>query len=512
MTGPARRRARAATGLPVPRVSRVHRVDRVAQVAPVALVALLAACAGRAPAPAGVAPQPIVLAPRCLDEAALPALGTAAAEPAGEHAAAAEPERLANGAFWLASAGGTASGLARLVVGFQAAWSARGPSPWLVADVVASGVATRDPDGLVDRRRAFGAGLSVTPGDGWLWLELQFPAAAVDDATAWLAEALDVAAPEREALERVRRRSALLRLAVDASPASVASRAFRALHPPVANALRPVAVGDPESATPEALGAFLEATLRPGGALFAYEGPDGADRARAAVASLSTRVAAALDGGDASPPVAAPRRAEAGAIHFVDRPGALQVELLVGHPTVGPRDADAVGLSMLASWLGGDVGGRLFRDLRERQGLAYVVGAEQHPEGRFVVSTRTSPDRIVALLAGVEAHLAALQAGPLAECERTAIRRRGLGELDLIAGDAHLRERRRRVEWEVWRRVRGSAERRAAVREAAERLDGIARAHLAGPPIVVMVGDLARVAPLLRAGLPDRSVVELDVR
>lgn len=494
--------ARAAAAAP--------RARAVLAAAGAVLAASLAASCASAPgrdAPS-VAPRPIDASPACLAELApqLPALG----ERAAEARTAPRTATLANGAR-LVEVEAPASALATIAAGFPVDWAHTDVPSDLATGLLASGATAGDADAFVDAVRALGAHVGASADDGWLWLELRFPEARADGALDVLARWLRVSPPADEPLARARRRAALARLADDATASAVATRAFARLHAPVAGAARAVPRPDLDGATPDALARFLANALDPARAVFVYERARSDDAVRARLAALR---GAPSDGAKHSaqvePAGAAAIANAANAIHVVDRPGAAQVELLVGHATVGPADADFAALSMLASLLGGDVGGRLFRDLRERQGLAYVANAEQRRDGTFVVTTRTRPERLAALLVGVEAHLAALASTPLAGCERAMLARRALGEIAL-AGDAPASRRtRERAELAAHGRVRDDAERAADVRRALARLDDVARHHLAGAPLVVLVGDRARIERELAAVIPERPIAEVD--
>jgi zinc protease len=89
------------------------------------------------------------------------------------------------------------------------------------------------------------------------------------------------------------------------------------------------------------------------------------------------------------PPARPPR-------HGTVRGGREQAHLAVAWPGVAVASADAPAMALLTAVLGGQ-GGPLFRDLRERTGLAYAVGISSvegvHP-GLVVASLATDPRRV----------------------------------------------------------------------------------------------------------------------
>lgn len=62
----------------------------------------------------------------------------------------------------------------------------------------------------------------------------------------------------------------------------------------------------------------------------------------------------------------------AGQVLLIDRPGLTQASVAIGQAGVSLRDPDAIGLDVMSSVLNG-FGGRLFNEIRSREGLAYSV-------------------------------------------------------------------------------------------------------------------------------------------
>jgi zinc protease len=95
-----------------------------------------------------------------------------------------------------------------------------------------------------------------------------------------------------------------------------------------------------------------------------------------------------------------PRTKPEDAIHLMNK---KQAHLVVGYPGTHLFDKDRYAVEVLASLLSGQ-GGRLFLELRDRQGLAYQVGAysqEGIEPGYFAVYIATSPEKIGAALQGI---------------------------------------------------------------------------------------------------------------
>jgi zinc protease len=94
-------------------------------------------------------------------------------------------------------------------------------------------------------------------------------------------------------------------------------------------------------------------------------------------------------------PVVATPRHQRTAVHVVDRPGAVQSELRIGHVGV-PRDtADYYPLVVMTTLLGGAFTSRLNVNLRERHGFTYGVRsafAFRRAAGPFIVQTAVASD------------------------------------------------------------------------------------------------------------------------
>lgn len=115
------------------------------------------------------------------------------------------------------------------------------------------------------------------------------------------------------------------------------------------------------------------------------------------------RLAALADkvlGGPEEPPVAAPpeivpRPREGRTVHLIDRPGASQTELRMGHASLSRNDPDFVPFSVLNVLLGGKFTSRINLNLRERRGFTYGASSRLTPRrgpAPFVVSTAVATE------------------------------------------------------------------------------------------------------------------------
>ena len=110
-----------------------------------------------------------------------------------------------------------------------------------------------------------------------------------------------------------------------------------------------------------------------------------------------------------------------------------QAHLVVGYPGTTLRSKDRHALEVLTSALSGQ-SGRLFLDLRDRQGLAYQVGAysqEGMEPGFIAVYVATSPEKVDQALASIEVQLQRVKDTPLSRAELGRIKRYLVGSYEI---------------------------------------------------------------------------------
>jgi zinc protease len=135
-------------------------------------------------------------------------------------------------------------------------------------------------------------------------------------------------------------------------------------------------------------------------------------------------VATRLGDGDRRRPPArtaiAPAPLDGVRVHLVDRPGAAQTELIVGHVGVPRAHPDFLALAVLNSILGGKFTSRINLNLRERHG--YTYGATSRFDGRqeagpFSVNAAVATPAAGAAAAEVVAELARIRDQPVSPAE-----------------------------------------------------------------------------------------------
>ena len=152
--------------------------------------------------------------------------------------------------------------------------------------------------------------------------------------------------------------------------------------------------------------------------------------ARAATLPEATR-AAAVGATDAASQAGDPEtQARTLRVVVVDRPGAEQTELRIGHLGVPRRHPDRVGLGILNTLLGGKFTSRINLNLRERHGFTYGASSrfvDRRSCGPFVVSAAVTTSAIGRAAQEVLGELRRIRAEPVSPGELDETRNYLLG-------------------------------------------------------------------------------------
>jgi predicted Zn-dependent peptidase len=151
--------------------------------------------------------------------------------------------------------------------------------------------------------------------------------------------------------------------------------------------------------------AHYRAIYQPGRMVLAVSGQVSPSRVIGAAGSLFAQLARA----DASAPGPAPLLTPPGGRKVVERP-AQQAQILIGFTGPSVSDADYAAVKVLGAVLGGGMSGRLFVELRDKQGLAYSLGT--------INPSRAGPSFLVGYLGTAPASAEPAEAGMLREIER----------------------------------------------------------------------------------------------
>lgn len=172
-----------------------------------------------------------------------------------------------------------------------------------------------------------------------------------------------------------------------------------------------------------------EAHYPPGRMVLAVVGDVDPVQVTAAFRRLFGRASTPAD----SPPRVAREAARRAPAQARETTAKQQAHLVVGYPGVTLRSKDRYALEVLASLLSGQ-GGRLFLELRERQGLAYSVHAfsmEGLDPGYFAVYVATSPDKVDQAALAIVGELIRLREAPVGAAELKRVQRYLVGTYEI---------------------------------------------------------------------------------
>jgi len=178
-----------------------------------------------------------------------------------------------------------------------------------------------------------------------------------------------------------------------------------------------------ERLTREALVARYREIYRPDGMVLAVSGEIESKRVVKTAERLFGKLARPGGEGPTPPPVGEARTVR----RVLERP-AHQAHVMVGYRGPGLGDPAYPAVRVLTAVLGGGMASRLFVELRDKQGLAYSVGA--------LTPYRTESAFIAAYVGTAPASLAAAEAGVMRELER--LRTGGVGASELARAKAYL--------------------------------------------------------------------------
>jgi len=283
----------------------------------------------------------------------------------------------------------------------------------LTGDALEGGTETLGGHAFAEALESIGADLDVSTGWDATTVSLSCLADRLPRALELLASLVRTPAfPEAE-VERTRSGQLARIHQRTMTPAGLASewsaRTLYAAGEPYARS----ALGDAEGVASlgrSAVVGFAEAYYRPAGAALVVAGDVDAGE----VSELAERVFDGWGGGDGvpTPPEGVPAEGARRAV-VVDRPGAVQSEIRVGHVGAPRSIEDLAALTVGNAVLGGTFSSRLNLNLRERNGFTYGVRARwgwRRGPGPFLVSTAVDIDvtadavrEIVAEIEGIHA-------------------------------------------------------------------------------------------------------------
>jgi zinc protease len=197
-------------------------------------------------------------------------------------------------------------------------------------------------------------------------------------------------------------------------PDSIASREFEKLiYGPTNAYARTVEYATIDSISREAVVEFYQRHFRPQNIILGISGDfDRAAMRQLIEAKLGDWQAPAIE----APALPTVTQAQTGGVFLVDRPQLTQSSVLLGHLGGLVNSADYPALTVMNDLLNG-FGGRLFNELRSRQGLAYSVygywGANYDFPGLFQAGGQTRTDSTVPLIQGLRQEIKKLREVPI---------------------------------------------------------------------------------------------------
>ncbi|MBD1902967.1 insulinase family protein [Trichocoleus sp. DQ-A3] len=121
-----------------------------------------------------------------------------------------------------------------------------------------------------------------------------------------------------------------------------------------------------------------------------------------------------------TPPIPGAEQAKRGGVFLVNQPQLTQSNIVMGHLGGQLNSPDYAALSVLNGVLNG-FGGRLFNEVRSRQGLAYTVygywGAQYDYPGVFLAGGQTRSDATVPFIKGVLSEIERIRTNPVTPAE-----------------------------------------------------------------------------------------------
>ncbi len=201
-------------------------------------------------------------------------------------------------------------------------------------------------------------------------------------------------------------------------------------------------------------------------------------------------------------------------VHLVDRADSAQATIRVGNLAIARNHEDWASLQVANEILGASSNARLFQDIREERSLTYSIkssiDAGQAP-GTFLIETQTRTPTTGAMLAGIFEHIERMRSSDPPREEFETVVRKIVGAFPLQVETAQQIVSKVRKQliyglprdyWKTYRdnitRVELSEVRRASLR------------YIHALPVVVVVGNAAKIRPQIERVLPTATIVEYD--
>lgn len=204
--------------------------------------------------------------------------------------------------------------------------------------------------------------------------------------------------------------------------------------------------------------------------------------------------------------VPADHRIDNSTIHIVDRAKSSQAYIVMGGLGPARNHSDYLALERTTAIMGNGSTGRLYKDLREKQGLAYAIGSYMSParaQGTLRAITGTRINNVGTMLKGLQGHIDHMRAeGPSAQELQDEIRQT-IGRFPLqIQTAQQIAYRINMVQaydlpWDYYKHYRDDI--RALNRDS---MQAAAQRYWPEQPLIVLVGPKDEVAAQVREHFP----------
>ena len=293
----------------------------------------------------------------------------------------------------------------------------------MLASLVTRGTSTRSAAGISEAIEKMAGTIGGFSGNNSFGVYSEILAGDWEQGLEIVADCLLSPAFHADEVERTRRRVIEDILAQQDNPATVALQLFgRTMY--TKHPYRMTMLGTVKSVsgiTRDQLVKYYRRRFRPGNLVLAVVGDVDTDRVKAKFKQLFGRPSP-HKAPVTRPPVEPGRLAPVEVFQAVKQ---QQAHVVLGYPGTTVRSKERHILDLMTSVLSGQ-GGRLFRQLRERQSLAYKVGAfsmEGVEPGYFAVYVATSPEKVKTAVAAIEKQLQRLKDKPVPLAELNRVKR-----------------------------------------------------------------------------------------
>lgn len=201
-------------------------------------------------------------------------------------------------------------------------------------------------------------------------------------------------------------------------------------------------------------------------------------------------------------------------VHLVDRPGSAQSEIRVGNLALARKHPDWIRFSLASDILGGGTTGRLFLDVREKQGLTYGIYARMEPgqaPGTWTIWTKTKTSSTDKMLTALFGHIKAMRDGEPTQKEFDEVVTESIGSFPLGIETADQVASRVRtiltfgLAPDYWKTYRDEV-RKVQISD----VKTMANKYMHATPVVVVVGRADKVESQIKAALPTATIVKYN--